>query len=205
MTKEYPASLKEVKVDCGAILYPILHEYEEGAFDAEQPYGVRIDWESLDDMLDELTGYDIEDYWFSKFAGGSCYWGIMSAYPWEQICDFGGPSEAALWGTLLRYHLDFNRNSHVIKFKHNDGSPIGKWLRRHTSDGDVPINVETLFAAAVNTVIRQDEARSRRTDDSRLFDWIELAFCKKCDIWVEPAGRWCDCPECGECMIEDED
>ena len=144
---DHPESLRDVRVDFYAILDPIIQE-KEGTYDCQVIY----DPESLVEQILDQDVYRLSDRWFGRFTGG-IYFGIMSAYPWYESCPI--QDEESMWAALLKYHGAFKKGDLV--FKYNPKSPIDKWLRKHTSDGDTPINVETLFRFAVKSFLEHYE------------------------------------------------
>ena len=143
-----PEALRDVIVPFGEMLYKKVHD----VMDIYLEYDVIYDIETIQEQILAQDAYRLSDRWFSRFTGG-IYFGIMSSYPWYDSCPIQG--EEAIWAALLKYHGTFKDGNLV--FKYNPESPIDKWLRRHTSDGDVPINVETLFHFAVRSFLEHYE------------------------------------------------
>lgn len=146
---DYPEALRDVCVDFYALLDSRLQDVEERY---SMGYQVVYDIEALQEQILTQDVYRLSDRWFGRFTGGT-YFGIMSAHPWYESCPIQG--EESIWEALLKYHGKFKGGKLV--FRYNPKSPIDKWLRRHTSDGDTPINVETLFHFATRSFLERHE------------------------------------------------
>jgi len=185
---EYPQSLKESFVEFSDL---VNHDQEKLDANSNYEYDFGFNMDTFVDRLAQVDAVLLEEFWMKKF--GPCYWsGIMSAYPWDQL-EYG---ELSIWKLLLKYHTVVDQKNWVVCFKHNDESPIGKWLRQHTSDGDVPYNVRTLFRTAVKyTLEKYSES---------IWSVEPLVYCYHCmmSVALDEHGK---CPECHKFPQPDEE
>lgn len=161
MKTEYPESLKEVKIEISKDFEAqilAVDEYQIG-------YCAVLQIDCFQDLLEQLDPYQLYDFWMSRFTGGVYWSGILSYYPWEQIA--GKHTEEDIWGLLLKYHVSVDAKTWTVTFKFNPKSPINTWLKFHSKDGDVPVNVETLFRTAIRYLF------ARKSDDIWKFEELE--------------------------------
>jgi len=184
---DYPASLRYVKVELGGLVQEKMDEIQDYNIDGE----VRFEPDAFETGLESLDLSNMHDQWYDKFRGGCYYCGILNLEPWDLLDRY---EEETIWEFLVQHHLVFDTAwPYTMTFRHNDKSPIGKFLRRYTSYGDVATNVQSVFCNAAKTVFALDE----RQHDPSLWSFHDYGWCPKCDVWAVGVGRWLDCPECG--------
>lgn len=143
--KEYPKNLMEVKVWFAEVM-----DTEANRIDDQNGNMYEVSWKA-EDLYKAIKALQMETLHKEWYRGqGPSYWcGILSAYPWESC---PGDDEEYIWMDLIKYHLAM-RNGNLV-FRYCKESPIDVWLHKHTSDGDTPINVETVFKHAMETAIK---------------------------------------------------
>lgn len=146
MRDDYPASLSKVKVP---FLEKLWNKQDELNELNHPTYDVSCSPERLLECMQHLDEGTLSDEWYRGMT--SIWFGILSAYPWDTCPSY----EEEIWKLILEKHTEIKKGNLV--FKYNPESKIDKWLRKHTSDGDTPINVETIIKHGLDIAIKKGD------------------------------------------------